>query len=102
MTIKVQRELDELATIFEKTHPMLPNIEDEFAQYSSAVEEAIGNIFEYLVHSLYLTLSLLSLTARLFEIMVPTKGSDQGEQVLAGESARFNAAEPHRREVWDY
>ncbi|KAE9413374.1 hypothetical protein Angca_004586, partial [Angiostrongylus cantonensis] len=30
--------------------------------------------------------------------MVPTKGSDQGEQVLAGESARFNAAEPHRRE----
>ncbi|VDM63832.1 unnamed protein product [Angiostrongylus costaricensis] len=49
MTTKIQHELDELATIFEKTHPTLPNIEDEFAQYSSAAEEAIGNTFEYLV-----------------------------------------------------
>uniref|UniRef100_A0A0K0DMP3 Uncharacterized protein n=1 Tax=Angiostrongylus cantonensis TaxID=6313 RepID=A0A0K0DMP3_ANGCA len=49
MTTKIQHELDELATIFERTNPTLPNIEDEFAQYSNAAEEAIGNAFEYLV-----------------------------------------------------
>ncbi|VDM60897.1 unnamed protein product [Angiostrongylus costaricensis] len=49
MTIKIQHALEELATIFEKTHPTLANIEDEFAQYSSGVEEAIGNTFEHLV-----------------------------------------------------
>ncbi|VDM60493.1 unnamed protein product [Angiostrongylus costaricensis] len=46
MTIKIQRALDELATIFEKTHPTLPNSENEFAQHSSAAEKAIGNTFE--------------------------------------------------------
>ncbi|VDM52865.1 unnamed protein product [Angiostrongylus costaricensis] len=49
MTTKIQDKLDELGTIIEKTHLTLPNIEDEFAQYSSAAEEAIGNTFEYLV-----------------------------------------------------
>uniref|UniRef100_A0A0K0CUA6 Uncharacterized protein n=1 Tax=Angiostrongylus cantonensis TaxID=6313 RepID=A0A0K0CUA6_ANGCA len=49
MTTKIQHELDELATIFERTNPTLPNLEDEFAQYSSAAEEAISNAFEYLV-----------------------------------------------------
>uniref|UniRef100_A0A0K0DED3 LXG domain-containing protein n=1 Tax=Angiostrongylus cantonensis TaxID=6313 RepID=A0A0K0DED3_ANGCA len=46
MTIKFQHALDELAVV-EKTHPTLPNIEDEFAQYLSAAEEAIGNTFDY-------------------------------------------------------
>uniref|UniRef100_A0A0K0DRJ9 Uncharacterized protein n=1 Tax=Angiostrongylus cantonensis TaxID=6313 RepID=A0A0K0DRJ9_ANGCA len=49
MTTKIQHDLDEVATIFERTNPPLPNLEDEFAQYSSAAEEAIGNAFEYLV-----------------------------------------------------
>ncbi|VDM55375.1 unnamed protein product [Angiostrongylus costaricensis] len=49
MTSKIQHALDELTTIFEKTHATIPNIEDVFAQYSSATEEAIGNIFECLV-----------------------------------------------------
>ncbi|KJH48304.1 KH domain protein [Dictyocaulus viviparus] len=30
--------------------------------------------------------------------MVPTKGSDQGEEVITGSSARFSASEPHRNE----
>ncbi|VDM62089.1 unnamed protein product [Angiostrongylus costaricensis] len=49
MTTKIQHALDELATMFEKTHPTLPNIEEEFTQYSSTAEEAIGNTFVYLV-----------------------------------------------------
>uniref|UniRef100_A0A0K0DF29 Baseplate_J domain-containing protein n=1 Tax=Angiostrongylus cantonensis TaxID=6313 RepID=A0A0K0DF29_ANGCA len=49
MTIKIQQALDELVAIFEKTHPTLPTIEDEFAQYSTAAEEVIGNTFQYLV-----------------------------------------------------
>ncbi|VDM59468.1 unnamed protein product [Angiostrongylus costaricensis] len=49
MTTKIQHALDELATMFEKAHPTLPNIEEEFTQYSSTAEEAIGNTFEYLV-----------------------------------------------------
>ncbi|VDM60937.1 unnamed protein product [Angiostrongylus costaricensis] len=49
MTTKIQHALDKLATMFEKTHPTLPNIKEEFAQYSSTAEEAIGNTFEYLV-----------------------------------------------------
>ncbi|VDM59402.1 unnamed protein product [Angiostrongylus costaricensis] len=49
MTLKIQHALDELAIIFEKAYPTPRNIEDEFAQYSSTAEEAIGNTFEYLV-----------------------------------------------------
>ncbi|VDM57366.1 unnamed protein product [Angiostrongylus costaricensis] len=49
MTTKIQHKLDELATMFEKTHPTLPYIEEEFTQYSSTTEKAIGNTFEYLV-----------------------------------------------------
>ncbi|VDM64999.1 unnamed protein product, partial [Angiostrongylus costaricensis] len=49
MTTKIQHALDELATMFEKSHPTSPNIEEEFAQYSTTAEEAIGNTFEYLV-----------------------------------------------------
>ncbi|VDM64917.1 unnamed protein product [Angiostrongylus costaricensis] len=49
MTTKTQHALDELATMFEKTRPTLLNIEEEFTQYSSSAEEAIGNTFEYLV-----------------------------------------------------
>ncbi|VDM63709.1 unnamed protein product [Angiostrongylus costaricensis] len=47
MTTKIQHALDELATIFEKTHSKLPNIENEFEQYSSTAEKAIGITFEY-------------------------------------------------------
>ncbi|VDM64975.1 unnamed protein product [Angiostrongylus costaricensis] len=49
MTTKIQHALDELATMFEKSHSTSPNIEEEFAQYSTTAEEAIGNTFEYLV-----------------------------------------------------
>ncbi|VDM52717.1 unnamed protein product [Angiostrongylus costaricensis] len=49
MTTKIQHALDELDTMFENTHPTLPNIEEEFAQYSSTAEEGIGDTFEYLV-----------------------------------------------------
>ncbi|VDM64928.1 unnamed protein product [Angiostrongylus costaricensis] len=49
MTTKIQHALDELATMFEKSHPTSPNIEEEFAQCSTTAEEAIGNTFEYLV-----------------------------------------------------
>uniref|UniRef100_A0A0K0DD71 Orange domain-containing protein n=1 Tax=Angiostrongylus cantonensis TaxID=6313 RepID=A0A0K0DD71_ANGCA len=49
MTTKLHHELDELATIFERTNPTLPNTGDKFVQYSNAAEEAIGSAFEYLV-----------------------------------------------------
>ncbi|VDM58855.1 unnamed protein product [Angiostrongylus costaricensis] len=49
VTTKIQHALDEIAPIFENTHPTLPNIEEEFAQYSSTAEEATDNTFEYLV-----------------------------------------------------
>ncbi|VDM64965.1 unnamed protein product [Angiostrongylus costaricensis] len=49
MTTRIQHALGELATMFEKSHPTSPNTEEEFAQYSTTAEEAIGNTFEYLV-----------------------------------------------------
>ncbi|VDM56010.1 unnamed protein product [Angiostrongylus costaricensis] len=51
ITTKIQHALDELATILKhiKHALTLPNIEDEFVQYLSAADEAIGNASEYLV-----------------------------------------------------
>ncbi|KAK5981284.1 Tumor suppressor [Trichostrongylus colubriformis] len=50
------------------------------------------------IHYLYLTLSLVSLTARLFAIMVPSKGSDQGEETSSSDSARLPTSDSHKNE----
>ncbi|KAK6752737.1 hypothetical protein RB195_003882 [Necator americanus] len=75
-----------------------PGLTDQRRHWNSLCSQGFTGRRLQVIHCLYLTLSFVSITARLFSIMIPTKGSDQVVEMSNEDASRLPSAEPHRNE----